>query len=430
MLINKSLPVLFSKTLYYLGFLIPILYITGPFLSGLALTIFCLLFIFLTLYEKKFYFYKNFLFLSILFWSVYLIIISFFSINQISSLSSSLFYFRFPLMALGYWYLLEKHNNFLNNFTKLLTAVFIFLSIDCFFQFFFGYNIIGLPYEQGRASSFFGEEKILGSYISRLLPFSLIYFSIKYKNNINLKFLFILSLVLLSVIFAGERVAILYIFFTLIICFFIINSSILKKFLFLLFLFLMIIFINISSDNKIYNRIVLNTFDAFKYSNPDTDNKDNLELNTLYIPTFFYNCYVFSYDKFLENKLTGVGPKISRELFQIEINKHSMNKEYERFVPCVSHPHNTYIQLLLETGLLGTIPVFFLLLLVSYKLLLFILKNAKSYSELNVKKIYLLNCIFITLFPFVPTGNFFSSHLNILIYLPLGFILFLNQYND
>ena len=108
----------------------------------------------------------------------------------------------------------------------------------------------------------------------------------------------------------------------------------------------MILLINMSSGNKIYNRIVLNTFDAFKYSNPNTDNRDNLELNTIYFPTFFYNCYVFSYDKFLENKLTGVGPKISRELFQIEINKYYMKKEYERFVPCVSHPHNTYIQLL------------------------------------------------------------------------------------
>ena len=123
-------------------------------------------------------------------------------------------------MALGYWYLLERHNNFLNKFTKLLTAVFIFFIYRLFFSIFFGYNIIGLAYEQGRASSFFGEEKILGSYISRLLPFSLIYLSIKYKNHINIQFLSILSLFLLTVVLTGERVAILYIFFTLIICFY------------------------------------------------------------------------------------------------------------------------------------------------------------------------------------------------------------------
>ena len=63
---------------------------------------------------------------------------------------------------------------------------------------------------------------------------------------------------------------------------------------------------------------------------------------------------------FNDNKVFGIGPKMFREICQ--------NEKYYTFTDldgsingCQTHPHNTYLQLLTETGILGTIPILFLL---------------------------------------------------------------------
>ena len=57
-----------------------------------------------------------------------------------------------------------------------------------------------------RVSSFFGDELILGSYLTRLLPFFLIFFIFNYKNKKILELIFLFSL-LFTVILSGERTA-------------------------------------------------------------------------------------------------------------------------------------------------------------------------------------------------------------------------------
>ena len=58
-------------------------------------------------------------------------------------------------------------------------ACFFVLILDGFLQYFSGENILGWKIQNdGRVSSFFGDEKILGSYLSRLWPifFWFVYF--------------------------------------------------------------------------------------------------------------------------------------------------------------------------------------------------------------------------------------------------------------
>jgi O-antigen ligase len=423
---NKLLDPL-KKILLYLGYFIPALFISGPFFSGLAVILFSLICLFLITYEKKFYFIKNFIFIIIILWSLYLIFISLISINPLSSLGSSLFYFRFSIMALGYWYLLENEEFFLYNFTKIICIIFLILSFDAFIQFLFNYNIFGWKYEMGRASSFFGEEKILGSYLSRLFPFALIFFLIIDKKNSIIKFASFLLIAVSAVIISGDRVAFLYTIFSLLILFLIYKSKLINKLFFISVIFLVIFLIDALGNNKIYNRLILTTIDDFRLESPDAEDKDITLLNKNIIPSFFYECYKFSYNEFKKNKILGVGPKISRDLFDLETSKYKNKKEYERYTPCISHPHNTYIQLFLETGFIGTTPVIVIFLIVLFLISKLLIINFKSYNLLNSKKILLYNCVFISLFPFVPTGNFFGSHINILIYIPLGFILYLNS---
>jgi len=107
---------------------------------------------------------------------------SFFSINQILSYSSTLFYFRYLLFIFGTIYLITNQKDFIYNFFISLFITFLILSLDAIFQNYVGYNIIGLKTEHGRISSFFGEEYVLGNFLARLFPLFLgLYF---YNNNV------------------------------------------------------------------------------------------------------------------------------------------------------------------------------------------------------------------------------------------------------
>tara|TARA_B110000444_G_scaffold261134_1_gene311303 strand:+ start:2487 stop:4016 length:1530 start_codon:yes stop_codon:yes gene_type:complete len=78
-----------------------------------------------------------------------------------------------------------------------------------------------------------------------------------------------------------------------------------------------------------------------------------------------------------------------------------------------NHPHNTYLQLLSETGFFGFI---FILALWFFCIL-------KLFSKIDVYNRCLLFGLIINLFPFIFSGNFFNGWLSILYFYPLGFLL-------
>ena len=94
--------------------LMPVLLITGPFLSDLGVSIVAILFLVNSKINNLLKYYNNIYFkLFLIFWII-LILSSLFSENIISSLSS-LFYFRFGIFSLCFWYLIEKDENILKN---------------------------------------------------------------------------------------------------------------------------------------------------------------------------------------------------------------------------------------------------------------------------------------------------------------------------
>jgi len=318
------------------------------------------------------------------------------------SFESSLFYFRIGLFACLIWYLIDKNKKILSNFYYILVVCFSALILDGYIQFFIGINIIGLSKTVTRLSSFFGDELILGSYLSRLFPLLFALFLIKEKNQTELYFMSILFILLSGLIYiSGERAA--FYLFILSYIFIMIFLEKFAKFKIILSVFSLILIVVTTFNFKdVRDRMVFNPLSTIKKS-IFTPEHDSL------IRT--------AYNMFLDKPLFGHGPKMFRVICKDE-------KYATGITPCMTHPHNFYVQLLAETGIIGfsfLFSTFAYVLYCAYRQLKSMVLRQKRY--LTDYQVCLLAGILITVWPLTTNGNFFHNWLMIVYSLPVGFYL-------
>ena len=155
--------------------------ISGPFFPDVIVSSSSLFFLY-HVFDKKNYFYFNNKPLIIFFlFCLVCIFCSLLAENILFSLKSSLFYLRVGIFSCLIWYLIEKDKKILTYFYYALVICFSVLIIDGYYQFFNAENIFGFQIINIRVSSFFGDELIMGSYLSRLFPLLFALFLIKKK---------------------------------------------------------------------------------------------------------------------------------------------------------------------------------------------------------------------------------------------------------
>ena len=382
--------------------IIPFL-IWGPFLPDLIVSLSALVFLVYVGRKKKFYYFNNKPLIIFFIFCIYCILVSIFvAKDRMLSFESSLFYFRIGVFACLIWYLIDKNKKILSYFYYILVVCFSALILDSYIQFFTGINIIGLPKTGVRLSSFFGDELILGSYLSRLFPLLFALFLIKEKNQAELYFMSILFILLSGLIYiSGERASFfLFILSYIFIIFFLEKFA---KFKIILSFFSLILILVITFNNKaVSDRMVFNPLSTIKES-IFTPAHDSL------IST--------AYNMFLDKPLAGHGPKMFRVICKDE--KYAVG-----ITPCMTHPHNFYVQLLAETGIIGfsfLFSAFVYVLYCAYRQFKSIVLRQKRY--LTDYQVCLLAGILITVWPLTTNGNFFHNWLMIVYSLPVGFYL-------
>ena len=414
---------------------LPLALITGPFIPDLIISILAIYFFFIFFSNKVSY--KNYFFFSFLFFYTLILVSTFFSKNFFISIQTTLPYLRFGLFVLTGSYLISTFPKIKIYFLNFLIGCFFVLIIDGFYEFFTGTNILGYKHTNGRLSSLFRDELILGSYISRMLPIAIAIF-ISIYSNIKFKFFyyFIFFFSTLLIIMSGERTAfaILFMFLISVLCF--CDFRLIIK-LFIFFFFSLSFILILFSSPSLKSRFVEETFSEIKGSNDSiaihknttADNKpkynilskellsmrEKSENNKLFfLSTAHESAWRISLKMFQSSKLIGIGPK----MFRYECNNDNY-KVYER--GCSTHPHNFYAQMLAEIGFFGFLFLG-ILFLTSFFFCFFNTFFLKKRIANNYQ-IILICCYISILFPLLPSGNFFNNWLSVTMYLPLTFLV-------
>jgi O-antigen ligase len=394
---------------FIVSLIIPLL-ILGPFFPDLIVSLSSLVFLIYVFKNKLFFYFTKKPVIIFFIFCIYCILVSIFAAKDMMlSFESSLFYFRIGVFSCLIWYVLEQDKKILNYFYYALVISFSVLIIDGYIQFFTGTNILGFPKAGDRISSFFGDELIMGSYLSRLFPLMFALFVIKEKKNIyesySIGIVFILTDILIYV--SGERAA--FVLFNISTIFIIILIREYQKFRLVTFIVALFFIGSITYfDDDIRKRMINTTVEQMGLTTNSNKSIFTPEHDSIMRT---------AYNMFLDKPFAGQGPKMFRVLCKEK--KFSTGK-----APCATHPHNFYLQLLAETGIIGfsfLFSAFAYVLYCAYRQLKSMVLRQKRY--LSDYQVCLLAGILITVWPITTNGNFFNNWLMIAYSLPLGFYL-------
>ena len=327
--------------------LIPASLIIGAAVSEFFVSFVALLFLIYTVIYKDWSYYRKKIFIFLIIFFIYIVFVSLLSEFPINSLRSSLFYFRFYLMFLAIWFLLDQNKNFPKYF---LISIILPLAACFFYSLGDIYNSIRFETKVAdyRISGLFGSELIQGSYFIRFLILFLGVYALV-NNNFKNKFIYysIFFVSIFIVLVSGERSSIGLLFIFLFLYFIFSEIKIIEKFK----IFTSIIFITVLSlsylpglKERIFNNTKTLIFESKKIKVFSRGHQEH---------------YESALKMFKKNMITGVGIRN----FRLECRKDEY--KYIGVNSCTTHPHNTYVQFLAETGIIGFLFIFSLLLYIS-----------------------------------------------------------------
>jgi O-antigen ligase len=386
-------------------YLIPASLIIGAAVSEFFVSFAALLFLIYTIVYKDWFYYKKKIFIFLIIFFIYIVFVSLISEFPVNSLRSTLFYFRFYLMFLAIWFLLDQNKNFPKYF---LLSIILPLTACFFYSLGDIYNSIRFETKVAdyRISGLFGTELIQGSYFIRFLILFVGVYALV-NNNFKNKFIYylIFFVSIFIVLVSGERSSIGLLFIFLFLYFIFSEFKIIEKFK----IFICIIFITILSlsylpglKERIFDNTKTLIFEEEKIKVFSRGHQEH---------------YESALKMFKKNMITGVGIRN----FRLECRKDEY--KYIGVNSCTTHPHNTYVQFLAETGIIGFLFIFSLLLYIS-KFLIFNFLNVIKGKKISNSAVLFSIAIFINIFPLVPTGSFFNNWLSTVYYLPLAFFFY------
>lgn len=322
----------------------------------------------------------------------------------------SLFFLKFLLLYLILRYLVEKEILIFKYFFITCAAASIFVCFDIFYQFINGEDIFGFKYYgSGRKlGGPFGDELIAGSFIQRFSLFSFFLIPLFYNQRLKKYLYFITPLLfiifLIGIILSGNRMPL--ILFMLSIVLIMIFHKQIRRFFFPA----IIIFILVFTFAFFTNKEVKSNFHGFYFevtkiiisvTNSKELGKDKDEIGVT-APQYYKEFHSF-YDTWLMNKYIGGGIKN----FRYFCHKRPNIEKNTSFI-CNMHPHNYYLEILTETGLIGFFVIVSIFLIIFFKTFYKKYFSKKSLQK-NVLIVPFMFLFIVEIFPIKSTGSFYTT---------------------
>ena len=335
--------------------------------------------------------------------------------NNLGRFIKSIIFFRFLIMLMLVYALSKLDIINFKYFFITASISSIVVSLDVIVQYFFGSNIIGLESYRSHNSSFFGDELISGGFIQNFAFFSilfLIYLFKSYNSYTRSAAIIIVICILFSgIIFSGNRMpVILYIFGLFLVFFF--NKN-LRKTLIISFISLFIISSSIfsydsyikSSYQSFYSNLVgvkTFVFGSIKSNLSEVEKKDLISKQEGSTSTGYREMLFTGIETWKQKKVLGGGLKSFRENCKEVLREHKRGS-------CSNHPHNYYLEILTDLGIIG----FIIVLPIALLFIIFLAKNRNFLGRNGLQNLFLLaTCIslFLELFPIKNSGSIFTTN--------------------
>jgi len=357
--------------------------------------------------------------------------------NDFNRLIKSILFFRYFIMLLII-YLLSEYD-IINYRYFFLSASFLALIVaaDVIFQYIFGHNIIGLESYGHHNTSFFTDEYISGGFIQNFSFFSILLLTYVLRNSNDYFKIILISIVIcmlaMGIMLSGNRMPFFLFLMGLFLIFFF-NKK-LRKVVITGFMMLFIIpFFIFSSEidpanlpatshiQKTYlsfyynvNNMVSSIFEKKKSDQSEVILKEQEEFLNAPEALGYKKMIFTAFETWKTNKIFGSGIKSFREKCQ------KIVAEQKRGI-CSNHPHNYYLEVLTDLGIVGIFFVF-------GAALMFLVFLARNYKFLNINKmgnLFLLAAVislFLEFFPIKSSGSIFTTNNTTYIILLSGIIL-------
>ena len=317
-------------------------------------------------------------------------------------IAKSILFLRFLLLYLIVRFLIEKKLINLKYFFYSCTFFTLFVSLDIYYQFIFGQDVFGFENMGRKYSGPFGDELIAGSFIQRfslfsffLFPFFFTSFKKKlYKFSLPILFMIFFTAIVIS----GNRMPlILFIFSIFLILFFEVKF---RKY-FIVFLTAIVVIFSLLYN---FNFKIKNNFERFK--------NDIIKISTFCDASKIKNeseklpphCEEFKsfYGTWKLSKYIGGGIKTFR------YNCHKTNISKVVSVKCNTHPHNYYLEILTELGIVGFVilSIIFLTVIINSLYKNYLANVNFQNRDLITPFIFIFLC---EVFPIKSTGSFFTT---------------------
>jgi O-antigen ligase len=382
-----------NNILLSLAVLLPIGLLVSTGVSETIVILLSLFFLIYSLSKNNFYWINNkYFYLLMLLW-LSLIINFIFSKNQELALFRSFGFIKYIIYIFAIKYLLNKNKNSEILFI-FLSFIIALVTFDIYFEYIYKKNILGFQSsDSSRIASFLRKELKIAHFLLGFCLISIGYYFEKFKNkSYKFKIAGYVSalIILISIFLTGERANSIKAFFCIFTFFLLAKDNFKYKNILLIITIILPIIIYFSSER------IKGRFDMYLSQKHGNEN---------FVKTFKKSHhgahYYTAFEIFKSNPIFGVGNKNFREEC---LNEKYNNKSYARISErCSTHPHQIYLELISEHGIIGSIIILFVIFYSIFK----------SFVNFNKKQnlIQLGAILFVasTFMPLIPSGSFFTS---------------------